>query len=377
MRKLLFLASVIVVLCGSSPAQNFNRVHNGIEYAAVTREFSGKPVKINLLRLDLKKVRLDVYHANDSAIGTETTSSIAKRHNALAAINAGFFRLDTSQFLGDPVGLFMVDGDLMSEPANERIQLIINNRPAQTDVLITRSVISQSLRLGDNTVPITGVNRERKADELIIYTPKFGKTTLTGGDGIELVIVKGNIFSIRLGVGNSAIPANGYVVSASGTMREALEPVAGKEAAVTLVRDWLGLPPAFLRDRAKLDVVTGVPQLVKNGKIDITWEQEKANKAFVENRHPRTAVAKLKDGKFLMLTADGRRETSAGLDLYDLAAYLVELGAVDAMNLDGGGSTTMFLDGKLVNLPSDPAGERKVSDVLLVTPRGKTVRKMR
>nr|MBP9111150.1 phosphodiester glycosidase family protein [Pyrinomonadaceae bacterium] len=62
-------------------------------------------------------------------------------------------------------------------------------------------------------------------------------------------------------------------------------------------------------------------------------------------------------------------EQSAGLDLYDLAAYFLELGATDAMNLDGGGSTTMFLDGKVVNKPSDKEGERKVSDAILVTLR--------
>ena len=139
--------------------------------------------------------------------------------------------------------------------------------------------------------------------------------------------------------------------------------------------DWQ-IPQSFLKDRDRLDVVTGVPQLIRNGKIEITWEQEKSNKAFVETRHPRTAVAKLKDGKFLMLTADGRSDASAGLDLNDLAAYLLELGAVDAMNLDGGGSTTMFLGGKVVNKPSDAEGERKVSDVLVVTPRGKNIRKM-
>ena len=122
------------------------------------------------------------------------------------------------------------------------------------------------------------------------------------------------------------------------------------------------------------DIVGGVPQLIKNGRIDITWEQEKTTKAFVETRHPRTAVAKLKDGKFLMITVDGRSESSGGIGLQDLAEYLLSLGAVDAMNLDGGGSTTMFLDGKVVNHPSDKEGERKVSDAILVTlrPQGTT-----
>ncbi|MBA3787049.1 MAG: phosphodiester glycosidase family protein [Acidobacteria bacterium] len=117
------------------------------------------------------------------------------------------------------------------------------------------------------------------------------------------------------------------------------------------------------------DIVGGVPQLIKNGKIEITWEQEKSSKSFVETRHPRTAVAKLKDGKFLMVTVDGRQKESVGMNLNELAALLLELGAVDAMNLDGGGSTTMFAVGKVVNKPSDKEGERKVSDAILVFPR--------
>ena len=92
-------------------------------------------------------------------------------------------------------------------------------------------------------------------------------------------------------------------------------------------------------------------------------------------RHPRTAVAKLKDGKFLMITVDGRQPgVSVGMNLQELAEYLLSLGATDAMNLDGGGSTTMFLDGKVVNTPSDKEGERKVSDAIVVTLR-KNVRR--
>ena len=118
------------------------------------------------------------------------------------------------------------------------------------------------------------------------------------------------------------------------------------------------------------DIVGGVPQLIKNGKIEITWEAEKTNRTFVEAKHPRTAVAKLKDGKFLMITVDGRQpDYSVGISLNDLAAILLELGAIDAMNLDGGGSTTMFLGDRVVNKPSDKEGERYVSDAILVFPR--------
>jgi exopolysaccharide biosynthesis protein len=74
-----------------------------------------------------------------------------------------------------------------------------------------------------------------------------------------------------------------------------------------------------------------------------------------------------------MMTVDGRQPgVSVGMSLQELAEYLFSLGATDAMNLDGGGSTTMFLNGRVINTPSDKDGERKVSDAILVTPRKKT-----
>ena len=76
-----------------------------------------------------------------------------------------------------------------------------------------------------------------------------------------------------------------------------------------------------------------------------------------------------------MITVDGRQPgVSVGMTLQELADYMLSLGATDAMNLDGGGSTTMYLDGKVVNTPSDKEGERKVSDAMVVTSRNKSRR---
>src|SRR3954447_13289398 len=96
---------VLLVLCGSAAAQSWKTLRPGIDYAPVTKEINGLNVDINLLRLDLTKVRVDVVHAFDRVIGMDKTSSIASSHKAFAAVNAGFFRLDTSQWAGDPVGI--------------------------------------------------------------------------------------------------------------------------------------------------------------------------------------------------------------------------------------------------------------------------------
>ena len=82
-RFLFFTLCALCALCGITPAQDFKTVHDGVEYAQVVHKLGSDPVKINLLRLDLKKVRLDVHHAMDAAIGTEKTSSLAERQGAV------------------------------------------------------------------------------------------------------------------------------------------------------------------------------------------------------------------------------------------------------------------------------------------------------
>lgn len=370
----------LCVLCGNSFPQDWRTVADGVEYAQVRREFSGKSVDINLLRLDLKKVRLDVHHAMEMAIGTEKTSSIAMRHGAIAAINAGFFRLDSSIWAGDAAGVMMINNRLLSESQNNRTALFIRNfGDIQTEVRFAPINLGSTFKIGDRTFRFTGINRERKSDELIEYTPEFGRSTLTNGDGLEIVVFRDRILAIKPDLGSSEIPTSGFVISATGKMRDELIPhirIGKKIMRYTGVshdpRNRFPNQDSRLTDDAfsgAEDITNGVPQLIRNGKIDITWEHEKASRSFVETRHPRTAVAKLKDGKFLMLTADGRTDASGGLDLYDLAEYMLEIGATDAMNLDGGGSTTMFLGGKVVNRPSDKEGERKVGDAILVTLR--------
>lgn len=374
--------SALCAICGYSSAQDWRTLKPGVEYAEVTKEISGLNVNINLLRLDLTKVRLDVHHAMDAAIGTEKTSSIATRHGAFAAINAGFFRLDNSIWAGDSVGLLISNRVLLSESSNNRVCFLAANLANETIVTIGKRIFTLD-RVSTKTfgTALSGLNRERKADEIVRFTSAFGASTLTNPDGMEIIVRQNKIVEVNDLAGSSKIPSDGYVLSASGKKREELIGRVKVGQKITLDSGggvdhfnhfYTPEEQALIRAYGQSDsVVAGAPQLISSGKIDITWEEEKASKSFVETRHPRTGVAKLKDGKFLMITVDGRSESSGGISLYDLADYLLSLGATDAMNLDGGGSTTMFVDGRVVNHPSDKEGERKVSDAILVTLRKK------
>jgi len=116
-------------------------------------------------------------------------------------------------------------------------------------------------------------------------------------------------------------------------------------------------------------VVGGWPRIVRNGRSVAEWAdiEEGTFPAFSKTRHPRTAGGISRDGNTLyLMTVDGRRESDGGMSLVELAHFMIGLGAYDAMNFDGGGSTTMVVDGQVVNHPSDATGERAVGSGLLV-----------
>ncbi len=376
LRHYLSAAALVVFAFAAGPsviAQDFRTVHDGVEYALVDHMIGDDPVRINLLRIDLTKVRLDLKMAMDTVVGTETTSSIASRHGAVAAVNAGFFRLDASIFAGEPANFFMIDGKVLSEGSNDRITLAIANHIGVTRVSFFRPVAEFQLETGKETFTVNGLNREVRENEVIVFTPEFHKTTLAKAGCVEIAVSSGRVRTVSE-AGSVRIPADGFVATTCGDQKNELQRAAkpGQKANVFRMEAARKRSDGYeLGDIGRIeDAVAGVSQLLKNGRIELSWQQEKAGSSFAESRHPRTAAAKMSDGKFLLATIDGRQPgVSVGMTLQELAEYLLSIGAVDAMNLDGGGSTAMVLDGKVVNKPSDANGERKVGDALIVTLR--------
>ena len=90
---------------------------------------------------------------------------------------------------------------------------------------------------------------------------------------------------------------------------------------------------------------------------------------WVHKRNPRTMAGVDAKGRTVLITADGRSTSSLGLGIAEAAAVAKALGLRDALNLDGGGSTTMVVDGAVINMPSDATGERPVGDALVVLPK--------
>ncbi|KZE66118.1 hypothetical protein AWM68_07010 [Fictibacillus phosphorivorans] len=126
------------------------------------------------------------------------------------------------------------------------------------------------------------------------------------------------------------------------------------------------------------NIINGGPRLLQNGKIEIPSTAEGFHQPnypeffyqFGLKRHPRTVAGIKADGSILLVTIDGRKPGySVGANFNESAQLMKSLGAVNALNLDGGGSTTMTIYQKMVSSPSDATGERPVGDSLLLLPQ--------
>ncbi len=360
----------------SRQAQTFQTVAPGVEHLRLTRGYKSDneatgPWVINLLRVDANQAAVRVVHALDEGVGLETTSSIAARCGAVAAVNAGFFRT-TGTYRGEPSGVLSLNGKLISEPIDGRAAFGLITNSSHAQIIFGHLKFSGYVEtVRARRLPVNGINRPRGADELIAYTPEFHRTTLTSRDGCEAIVRRNRIVRIRDGRGSTNIPTGELVISAHGRARDW---VLDNFRIGSSVRVEMKLLPveagtAELWRRASY-IVGGGPQLIKGGRVAISFEEEGIAEKFVTDRHPRTAIAESKDGRVLIATVDGRQPgVSAGMSLGELANLLLEFGADEAINLDGGGSTTMVISDKLANTPSDQTGERPVSDAILIFPR--------
>lgn len=340
----------------------------GIEHHEIKRgDFNtetGDRWQIHVLTIAPGRATIKLGRAMDEIVGSETTSSLAARHGALAAINAGFFRVGGT-YRGEPDGVFVWHGKVMSEEIKRGKAWALTNAGGRVQLAFARVEIKAQLKLnGKATIRLNGFNRPREKDELIAYTPEFHRTTLTTPEGREVIVRRGRVVAILDGKGSQPIPADGFVLSARGTAKQALAKLR-RGMRVEIQQQTIATPPLpFVPEF----IVGGGPTLLVKGQVQTDTEGFNPN-SFYNFRHPRTALGMRADGTLVLVTVDGRQpKKSVGLTIPELIALLQEFGCVDAINLDGGGSTTMVIRGKVVNSVSDATGERAVSDALLIFP---------
>ncbi|MDD4599876.1 MAG: phosphodiester glycosidase family protein [Negativicutes bacterium] len=307
------------------------------------------PLAAHILEIDPKAgFMVKPALSNDRVAGLETVKSMAVRSNALAAVNASYFGLN-----GEIIGLLKMNGQIVSVPGLARTALGI--LPDGSMVFDCVDYNGHVTLPDGRMVAITGVNCERGQDDLILYNEHYDQRTNTNEYGIEYVISGDKVAAIN--PKDSLLQPGSVVLSAHGSAGVLAELKVGDTVKIT---ETLG--PVY--DKAIYAIGAG-PALVKNGKVSLTTTTEQFGSDVAGGRAPRTAVGTMKNGHILMVVVDGRQKHSIGMSLAELAAFMHELGAVEAMNFDGGGSSEMVVSGEVINSPSD-GRERRVGDALIV-----------
>ncbi|MCH3959631.1 MAG: phosphodiester glycosidase family protein [Selenomonas sp.] len=286
--------------------------------------------------------------AQNHVPGLQTTSGMSDANDAVAAINATYFAGG-----GDMIGMVKIDGQMAGTTYYNRTAFGImpDGRP-----IFGRVSYSGTVTLGSVSQPVGGVDCERGENSLVIYNKWYGSRTRTNEYGMEYVVRNGRVTAIN--TGNSDIPADGCVISVHGTAADAYSGIKVGDRAN--VQQDIGSPW-----NEAVDIMGAGPCLVHNGQISVTAADEEFPSDIRYGRAPRSAVAVLRNGNYLFAVVDGRQECSHGLTLTEWAVLLKKVGAQEAMNLDGGGSSDLVVGGQVQNSPSDGT-ERYVGSALIV-----------
>ena len=307
---------------------------------------------------------------SDLAISGRQRLTAIERQASASATVAGI-NGDYSSADGRPAGLLMQNRVVQSVPDSGRSSIGIE--PDGT--LDVRHAAWNAFWQGrGQRRPLTGLNEPANQGGITLYTPAWGAATPPAAGATEAVIyplpavtpgadLTGPVVQFTQG-GNTPIPPGGGVLSATGgsAQKLAAEAPPGTRILIRYV-----LSSGWNDD---VDALGGGPLLVRNGRA-IFRAFEDFSATVLAPRTARTAVGQRRNGSIVLVAVDGARGGySVGLTNYELAQELVRLGCVTGSGLEPGNSTTMAFDGQLLNRPSDPSGERAISDALLVSYTG-------
>jgi hypothetical protein len=311
--------------------------------------------------------------ARGRVLGRATVQDIVRQatrngKNVLVAVNASFGVLN-GNYEGVIKNLHIQNERVISPPDEQACFGVTKSG----EFLMGNVKMNISVKVAGKEIRVQGLNQERDRNgSIALYTPRFGRSTKTN-DGYEIVISDVALplrpkYKSRFAVkdiknsGDTRIPRDGFVLSAKKGSG------AAKLFSNLKVGDQGELALSFFPEKWN-EVAEGIGgncRLVKNGKI-----YKSANKGHRATKDdPRTALG-YNDKKLFLMVVDGRQGYSKGMSYSDVASAMIELGATEAINLDGGSSSTFIVNDKLINRPSG-GKERHVLNAVFITSKRPT-----
>lgn len=326
-------------------------IADGVKHIRMVKYINSRPVKINIVEVNTKlnpNIEIAPTLASTNLKHRATIRTIAKRNNSIAAVNGTYFKPQN----GIPLGTLMIDKKVYTGPIHNRVAMGIGKNEFQ----MAQVQFDSSLKAGRENLKIDNINQPRMLSTyVLLYTKDWGQTSPTAPKyGVNIAIQNGKITTISNG--SIAIPEDGYIISGP---RKKLEPFFNArkiELDIKMVPEWENID----------HIISGGPYLIKDGEIYIDVTAQKLG--AITGKNPRTAIGYTANNEFIMVTVDGREKASVGMTLGELARMMKSFGCINAMNLDGGGSSVMYVNGKVVNSPAQVGGI-PISNALTITER--------
>ncbi len=361
---ILFFCAICPLPIEANTAGTWPRVEPGIGY--LHERISDAPWSIHVVKIDRHREHFQLVatlaqdHVYGLASVTEQIESVASStRRPLAAVNGDFFHIRSGPYQGDPIGLQIIGGELVSSPTGASFWVDPNGQPHMSEV---RTAFRAT---GPDRLNISfGLNEKRADDAAVLYTPAIGPSTRTSG-GLELTLEwdgeapwlplrAGERFQARITAinaeGDTALKPDIMVLSIGPELADRL-PTLTRGTIVSL---HLEMSPDLTGVTTALG---GGPILLREGRA-FDW-------AHRPERHPRTAIGWNREALFLVVVDGRQKGLSIGMNYTELSSLMLRLGCTEAMNLDGGGSSTLWLGGRVMNSPSD-GQERQVANSLIV-----------
>lgn len=316
-----------------------NNVDTGIKHIKMVKYYNGKPVKINVVEMNNKvasNYEVKPAIASVTLPNKRTVRNIAQRTNSIVAINGGFFKPQT----GVPLGTLMIDKKIYTGPIYDRVALGI----FKDGYDVGRVQLDGKIIGNNQEIKIDNINQPRMLSSYILaYTRDWGKYAPASPQyGVQLQIVGNKITAAS--ANPLSIPENGYVLVGPKSKLGKLFGADYVDVEIKTNPKWENVQ----------HIISGGPYLLKDNQIFIDMTAQKLQS--IGGRNPRTAIGYTEDNNLVLVAVDGREGSSVGLTLVELAKLMKSFGCTNAINLDGGGSTVMYVKGQIVNHPHQPGG---------------------
>ena len=303
-----------------------------------------------------EKYNLRPILARNQIRGLATISQMSAGYNDIAMVNGGYFA-----WTGNLIGLTKIDGEIVSNDYFNRSAVGIKE---DGSTIFGRVSYDGKIIFNGVEIPVN-VNSERGENGAVVYNEYFGASTGTNSFGTEIEVRNGIITNIFPNKGNNFILKGSQIISVHGAAAEIFNDAK--------IGDEIIFSEKIISDDGDFNSVPNIlgagPRLIANGQIFVTADAEEFPADIKFGRAPRSAVGVTKWGDYILAVADGRQSHSQGCTLQEWADILLnKFGAVDAINLDGGGSSELLVKEKIVNSPSD-GSERSVGSALVILPK--------